>query len=355
MEIVFSRFGSCVLYSATIALSFLFSKIYYNLRKKSLFVHVILIIAIVSPLSFLFAFRASSVGTDYHNYYAIGKSFLSGSLLFSDIKYIQGESTFFLIVYLLSKISFNSIPLLFFLLTFLMYLIAFLGINTLKDTIDCSCAWLFYLCVYYLFSYNILRQAFSISVVFFSIKYFFTQEAVKCFIVILIASLIHKSSCILLMLLIVFNQKDMITSLFLFSILFVFFVVFFPFFSRVMSYDIYLTSKGSIKYFVQTLFLFIPYIIYYSINERETRTRLIGFHSIAFCLLVSLSWYFSEVAVRMLIASYLFIIIIASRPSKMHSHFFALYSYLYFIVYQFVYIYLLHTTCEVIPYIFVYE
>lgn len=355
MEILFSDFESFLLYSGVILSSFIMSIVYCKCRLKTFATKILFSILVVFPLVFLFAFRDKSVGTDFHFYYDLSVRFLANLYTLSDLPYMHGERSFNFMLFVLSKMSFGSVNFMFALLGFLIFLPAFWGITSLNNYVNAPVAWLFYLSVFYFLSYNITRQALSVSIVSISFKYLFERKIWKCFVIGLFACLFHYSSIVYLLvfsLIFCFNIKTVASEVVLYIVVLLFLFVFFTAISSLLGYGGYLNNQNDISYFLQSCIILSPFYYYARFVEPNKKLQLSFLHFIPLCILISTVSMVSDVAIRLFISLQFLPVIVGSRIVSKRYLRLCFYVFLYFLGYQYLYIYVLHGSCEVFPYIF---
>lgn len=357
MEILFGNLESCFIYSMAILLSFLSVKLFFVFEKKSLLLKVFVLFVSIAPLSILFAFRDLSIGTDYYYYYNTAKEILLGDITFTDLTKYHGEFAFYFAIYLFSKISFDSIYLLLFLFSFSVYLTAFIGFYRIRDKIQCSYAWLFYLCVFYLLSYNILRQAVSVSIITLSLKYLFNKKVPQSIAISILASQFHSTSIIFVFFFAIYfiDIQSIAKELLLYVFVFIFLLILFNTASSYLGYSYYIDFMFDYSYLIQTFFLVLPFYYYASEIEKDKKIQNILLHFVLSCIVISSVSMLSSVAIRMLTSFQILLLLVGARILFCKNYVFSIYAISYFVVYQFLYIYLYSGSCETIPYYLYFE
>ena len=349
MYLEFSNTISLLIYSGIIFFSFFVTKAYYHFLPKNYFLRFLIITIAVTPLCLIFAMRDQSVGEDYYHYTSLMKSLVEGNYSLDDLKYIYGEITFNFLCYLIARLS-SSHFLSLYLLAYTFLITAFLAIQTLKQYVDCPLCWLFYLSVYYLQSYNILRQVFAISIAVFAIRFIIEKKVYAFIATIALASLFHNSVLILLVYYFFINIKvSLVTKI----LCFVFAVLFSQALLSAIRYGGYLGSSKStlfiiFKWFSQ-LAILLPLSIPILCNKNDTN-KVFSRFSLVFQMILPLLSLLTDLFGRVTTLTYIIIIFLSSKFSK-QNFFVLIYSFLFFIAYYFIYTFYFGNNCTVYPYI----
>ena len=223
------------------------------------------------PWLFLFlisAFRYN-VGTDYAHYYHL-YIYKDGMFWYKEWGYIQ-------LVSILSDLGFNPQMMffLFSLFTILLFYKSFIYFFQNDDT-KFLFATLLFIPFFYFYSLNGIRQALAIAIFVYSLRYIINKSFLKYFILIVIASLFHRSALVLIPLYLVLQLDLTKYKLFIFyTFLFLMFLL------------------NPIKY-VEEIFVSNQLPLYYYFNDENAMQGVSGFGKViavsSILIILSLSY-----------------------------------------------------------------
>lgn len=211
-----------------IALSIKFDKKGYKKGNKICVFISIFIISLFAGL------RSETIGTDVLVYVKPYLDFINLYGLNWLMKYSDCEILYLLFTTFVSILG-GDLKLLLFLITFLISLLVYLYAYDNKDETDLFSVYAVYLFVFLGISFNLVRQSIAMAIILYSTKYLRNKKIFKFIISIIIASLFHSSSLIMLVLYpmySMFGKKTEPLFKFIIIILSVVIVVFIPFLSN---------------------------------------------------------------------------------------------------------------------------
>ena len=155
-------------------------------------------ISILIP-SILAGLRDVSIGTDV-TVYVLGdfNIALNTETYAQYALYIwEKEPGYMLLVFLIAKL-FGSVQWLLFFIEFIIMVCIYIGAWKFRDKLSLPFVLLIYFCVFYNGSYNLVRQAISLSIVFVALSWLFEKRYVKYLVAVLIAMAFHTTAVIAL-------------------------------------------------------------------------------------------------------------------------------------------------------------
>lgn len=171
------------------ALLLLIPVILYSIRGTHIEIATIMLIAIA--LSLICGLRGFDSGIDTPHYVYFFELISEGKS-----EYVYGvEETFKKISELLMYIN-DSPTFVFLVCSFITNILIFITFVKYKSSASVSVMVLFYLCDFYMHTFNIMRQMCGVAVVFYGFYYFFNKQLTKFVIGILAAMSFHLSACI---------------------------------------------------------------------------------------------------------------------------------------------------------------
>ena len=243
-------------------------------------------------LLFFSMFRGDDVGTDTRNYMDIYDR-ISNLFLYDANYTFEGGRTELLYYYLCSFIYLNNLSPRIIIYVFSLITFVFLYFGCKKNKINISLFFLFYvLTTSYIISFNVARQFAAISICFYATS-FLTENNWKKYlfvVIVLLASLIHTSSILFIVLLISdwikINRLKVGLFIYLFSLLAIVLPLtdlafsLFAKFNILERYDQYGASgdfatseNGLLNYVYKTILFTIYYAVYY-IRTKDKKTDL---------------------------------------------------------------------------------
>lgn len=223
------------------------------------------------PWLFLFivsAFRYN-VGTDYAHYYHL-YVYKDGMFWYKELGYTQ-------LVSILSDLGFNP-QMMFFtfsLFTIILFYKSFIYFFKNDDT-KFLFATLLFIPLFYFYSLNGIRQALAIAIFFYSLRYVINKSFFKYFILIIIATLFHRSAFILIPIYFILQLDLTKYKLFMFYIFLILFFLINP-----------------IKY-IEEIFVSNQLPLYYYFNDENAMQGVSGFGKVvaisSVLLILSLSY-----------------------------------------------------------------
>ena len=188
--IEFSKFGTIVLYLFIVFGGVWFSYLAEKSEKKKLYIFFAYLI-ITIPQAFRYM-----VGIDYRNSYELATEFGRFTDVTKAIAYRSSTETAYKIIMFYSVKIFSSPFWGYSLYSFLTQLFVLKGIWNWKLNISPSVVTFIYLCTFYWRTYNLIRQSLAVAIVFFALVYLYNKRIVRYIILVLIASLFHKSAIV---------------------------------------------------------------------------------------------------------------------------------------------------------------
>lgn len=188
-------------------------------------------IVIVIILSVFGGFRDLTIGTDVlvygANWFEVATNFSSFS---SYVDYIQSSDIGYLFInYIVSRFT-DDVHIFLMILQLICNGLVVATLYRYRDKIPFWFSLLVYLCIFYCRTFNILRQAVALSIVFYSIKFLDEKHPIKFVIAVLIASLFHFTAIISLIILLfrkICELNSRLQTLFVFIIVTITFVIVF--------------------------------------------------------------------------------------------------------------------------------
>lgn len=299
--------------------------IYLSQKTKNKIQSNVLILVTILLLSIVAGIRYG-IGTDYLKvYYPYFLEIKSGSTWDSN----RIEIGYYLLNKIVVLIN-GSFPLVMLITSFITNYFFIKGILNFKDKISVTVAMFVYLFLYYLQTYNLIRQYIACSIIFFSIKFLMEKNIKKFVIFVLIASLFHKTAMIFLIvpfLIKIYAYKD--NKVIRYISYFVLLVVILNFqklgnilldSDNLKYYSGYLTEKENsgitIGFFIRGLPIIIPYVF---LNKTISNQKDIFFMfslTIIGCIINLLAYLTSTYGQRLAIYFTIFQIIVIAYFSK---------------------------------------
>lgn len=169
-------------------------------------------IIIISIPSLLGGFRAPTLGSDNLNYYKVfqyASSLGLTDLLKSNVLDAELEHGFLILTWLLAQLG-KDYFIFAFATSFLTFAIMFEGIKYFRNRYSMTIMVMVYLFVYYCVLYNYVRQGIALSVIFFAYRYIEKRNKLRFFLMVAMATSLHFSAIISIVIYIVFYLKDKI-------------------------------------------------------------------------------------------------------------------------------------------------
>ncbi|MFA6308367.1 MAG: EpsG family protein [Clostridia bacterium] len=189
---------SILIYSLTFFSSILLAWVYqkrlsklHKLVKVRVFGYIIIIL----PTVFLASVR-NGIGTDF-GYYLNNYHVFQNTNIFIAIKE-TGEPFFTLLNYIANFLFFGQDWGIFFLSSFITMVFIVLTLDYFKKHISIPVAMFIFYMIFYLTTYNVVRQMIAVSIILFSYKYVVEKKPFKFLILVIIAALFHQSAIICL-------------------------------------------------------------------------------------------------------------------------------------------------------------
>lgn len=152
----------------------------------------ILIITIIFILSFLGAVRTSNIGTDILVYGERWFEYAGKYDSFSTyVSVINSTETGYLLLNYIVAIFTDNFNIFLFVQQAICNALVIVTLYRYKDKVPLWLSVLMYLCVYYLRTYNYLRQAIALSILFFGIKYMEEKKILKYLVTVIVAMQFH--------------------------------------------------------------------------------------------------------------------------------------------------------------------
>lgn len=157
---------------------------------------IFLCIIVVLIISILGGARDTTIGTDVGVY---GESFFNTALNYTKFSaysnYVNSDIGYLMINYIVSRFS-SDLNVFFFISQLIINTLFFSTMYKYRKDIPLWLSMLSYLTLYYCRTFDYLRQAFSLAIIFFSLRYIEQEKIMKYIVCILIASLFHASAII---------------------------------------------------------------------------------------------------------------------------------------------------------------
>lgn len=146
---------------------------------------------IILPLILVAGLR-NGVGTDFYNYIGIYNVIANKSFL----EVISAKEVGFnLITWICAQIKYNP-QIMFFLMSLITISFSIRAIKKYSTKVELS-LFLYITTMIYFTPFNIVRQGVAVAILFYALKYIYTNEKVKYFVIILIAISFHSSAVIM--------------------------------------------------------------------------------------------------------------------------------------------------------------
>lgn len=157
--------------------------------------NIILLIAIILILSIVGGFRDFNIGTDVEVY---GKSWFeiaSGSSSFKSYSSLidNSEYGYLFINYIVSRFT-SDVNIFLLVLQLLSNSLVYITLYRYRDKCPLWMSSFMYLCLFYGMTFNILRQACALSILFYGVKYLDEEKSFKYLLVIILAMLFHSTA-----------------------------------------------------------------------------------------------------------------------------------------------------------------
>ena len=177
--------------------------------KKQMYSYLCLVLSVLA-LSILAGLRATKVGTDV-NFYVV-PDFATAKAFPNYFKFIRlnlgREKGYMSLVYLVARLTpgtyKSDIHILLFVLSFLTVGIAFIAFFRMRREISATLAVIIYMFMHYNGTYNAVRQYLAESIILLAVSYLEEKDYKKYCTLIIIASLFHSASIIMLALPVVY-------------------------------------------------------------------------------------------------------------------------------------------------------
>ena len=186
--------NSILIYTITFAISIAFSTLYSKTKKKS--TQLIIIGLSISIPIFIATYR-NGVGIDYYNYQKLYHYIIINCTSLNNIFSYYIESGY-VILNLLANIIFKNYKGVLFLSSSIYMIASFKGITNYKTKISVSLAYFIFLVTMYSPFLNGMRQFIAVAIFFNSYIYIYNRNFWKFFLLVIIASLFHKSALLCL-------------------------------------------------------------------------------------------------------------------------------------------------------------
>lgn len=193
---------SLIFYIVTFGIStFFIALVDFSEDKKSKLIFSF--IGLVIPI-LIFSLRYD-VGTDYANYLNLYKRW--SSLSIGDIIAKKNLEIFFIIIMKIAYI-FKTPQIIFIIYSTANILIIYKAIQTNKNKISVSLAFLLFLLIYTSIVLNVIRQSLAVAIIAYSYKYIIKRNFKKFLICVILASLFHTTALIIIPFYFINYQKD---------------------------------------------------------------------------------------------------------------------------------------------------
>lgn len=193
------------------------------------------------------------VGIDYANYFQVGERLRSFGNLERAMSYWgRLEGSYGFIVYYFDKVGLGSAAVIGFYCLLTQILMVF-GIWNLRDKINPTAQMFVYMTYFYFRTYNMARQALSVAIILWGLKYIIDKKYIKFAITVVMATLFHRTAIIGIMMIWYFRPVKKKSRIFNFVICYVVpfaFVLMFEYLmnlvSRIPVFSVYVTD--TLKY-----------------------------------------------------------------------------------------------------------
>jgi transmembrane protein EpsG len=361
-------FASYLLYFSSFVLASLFAALYGRTKGYLSFIFFCLAISIPSLIA---AIRGESVGTDYKWYLYHIAQFPNKINSIFDFHLLDSNFEIGFNIFTLVITRFTSDPsvVVFFIYSLIASFIL-LGAKKLINKKYVGLSFFLYLCVFWLYGYNGLRQAIAISILFFSICYVVEKKFWPFILIVILAISFHKTALLFLPVYFLYNHKNLKIekiNLLFFVLGIVLVAVFLKQTSYLIGMESYIQSKyakaasdnqlSAISQIYQSLILLIPFFIWRKKLICIDQVNRLYFNILYLYLFVQILSFQITLASRLglyfeiiIIPISLQIIKICREKRTTTNLLFELYVYFYLIIYKFFYIY--SGSSQVIPYLF---
>lgn len=194
---------SILIYFLTFYISILFCFLLSKAKGKTNII-ILFILSISLPI-FISTFRYK-VGTDYlayrESYYEIIEKMVDFK---SIISYYQ--EPLYVFINLMAYKIFNSYTGLLFIASLIFMTLSLKTIMLYKDKISLSLAYFIFFMTTFSLAFNGVRQMLAVSIIFYSYKYIYEKKLFKYILLILLASLFHKSAIVCLLLYFIWSDN----------------------------------------------------------------------------------------------------------------------------------------------------
>ncbi len=270
---------SILIYGITFLFSIYFSFLYSKVKNKN--AKILLFLLSIAPPVFISTFRYG-VGTDFFGYRTSYFSIIENCHDISSILSYYQEPLH-VVINLIAYHLFNSYTGFLFLSSFIFMFFSFKGIIKYADKVPIPFSYFIYLLVMFSPFLNGVRQLIAVAIFFNAYKYIFERKFWKYLLIIIFASLFHKSALLCLPLYFVWSDEGKNNKLFyLVEICFIIVIPYLgPFVQKVCEYlGIY--GKYFENYQVNTTYGFLLYILpilllLLFVRKKESKDQLFDF------------------------------------------------------------------------------
>lgn len=263
-----SLFLYFVVFIISISISKINSKVKTTTNKLIIFSLSIFLPVLIATIRY-------KVGTDYMGYYESYKMIVAYCHdLSSILSYYQ--EPMHVVLNLLAYHVFNSYHGFLFFSSLIFMSFSFAMILNYKDKISVPMAYfIFFMTIYHL-SFNCVRQMIAVSIIFYSFKYVYKRNFLKFLLLLLLASMFHKSAFICIFLYFIWLDKGEKTKLF--YIIMVLVTLFIPLFQNYIAkicellgiYGKYTSDNYVVSSSFSFMLYLVPLLILYFINKKES-------------------------------------------------------------------------------------
>lgn len=194
---------SVFIYAATFAISILFSSQYSRTSNK-LFRSIILLLSIAMPV-FISTFRYG-VGIDFFSYRDVYRYIINQCTSIRAILAFYQEPLY-VVLNLIAHVIFDDYIGVLLLSSLLFMFFSFRGIIQFEEKLSIPLAYFIFLIVLFSPSFNGVRQFIAVAIFFNSYKYIYNRNFKKYILLVVFASLFHKSALFLIPLYFVWSDK----------------------------------------------------------------------------------------------------------------------------------------------------